>query len=139
MSAIPASLRRLVIRRAKDRCEYCGLAQAGQEAQFHIDHVIPVVAGGPTTADNLALACVSCSLFKAARQTAQDPETGETVNIYNPRQQSWNEHFRWEDVRLIGITAVGRATVEALRVNRATILAIRAEEVLLGGILRLRW
>jgi hypothetical protein len=39
MSLIGARLRRAVIRRAADRCEYCGLSQAGQEATFHIDHV----------------------------------------------------------------------------------------------------
>jgi hypothetical protein len=132
MPAIPAHLRRLVIHRAKDRCEYCGLSQAGQEAAFHIDHVIPVVAHGQTTAENLALACVSCSLFKAARQTVQDPESEEMVNIFNPRQQDWRDHFRWEGLRLFGLTANGRATVEALRMNRPTILAIRAEEEFLG-------
>lgn len=93
MAAIPASLSRLVIQRAGERCEYCGLSQAGQAATFHIDHVTPVTAGGPTTEDNLALACVSCSLRKAARQTLADPKTGEAVPIFNPRQQAWKEHF----------------------------------------------
>lgn len=63
---IPASLRRLVVQRAGDRCEYCGLSQVGQAATFHIDHVIPIAAGGGTVAANLALACVSCSLYKGA-------------------------------------------------------------------------
>ncbi len=75
MPTLSASLRRLVIQRAGDRCEYCRLSQSGQEATFHIDHIIPVMAGGVTTADNLALACVSCSLRKAARQTVKDPES----------------------------------------------------------------
>lgn len=48
MSVIPAGLRRLVIRRAANACEYCGLPQEGQEATFHIDHVMPRVAGGET-------------------------------------------------------------------------------------------
>ncbi|HEY9612077.1 HNH endonuclease signature motif containing protein, partial [Allocoleopsis sp.] len=91
MTTIPASLRRLVIQRAGERCEYCRLSQAGQEAAFHIDHIIPIVAGGATTADNLALACVSCSLRKAARQMVEDPQTGEMVLIFNPRQQVWKE------------------------------------------------
>lgn len=55
--SIPATLRRLVIERSGDRCEYCGLFQAGQVATFHIDHIVPEIAGGATTADNLALAC----------------------------------------------------------------------------------
>jgi hypothetical protein len=70
MPAIPAALRRLVVQRVENRCEYCKLSQAGQTATFHIDHVTPVAAGGPTTADNLALACVACSLHKAAEQKA---------------------------------------------------------------------
>jgi len=132
VAAIPASLRRLAIQRADDRCEYCGLSQAGQAATFHIDHVVPVVAGGLTTADNLALACVSCSLRKAARQTLKDPETGETVPIFNPRQQTWKEHFRWDRVQIISLTATGRVTIDALAMNRAIMLAIRTEEELLG-------
>jgi 5-methylcytosine-specific restriction endonuclease McrA len=63
------------------RCEYCGLSQEGQEATFHIDHVIPLAAGGKTVAENLALACVSCSLRKAARQTAIDPQSGKEVAL----------------------------------------------------------
>ena len=131
MATIPASLRRLVIQRADNRCEYCGISQIGQVATFHIDHIVPVVAGGDTIAENLALACVSCSLRKGARQNLEDSESGETVSIFNPRQQVWKEHFDWNGVQVVGLTATGRATVQALDLNRATMLAIRAEEELL--------
>src|SRR3989337_1761593 len=57
-SDIPDGLRRWVMLRAEDRCEYCRWAQKGQEATFHIDHILPKVAGGWTAAANLALACV---------------------------------------------------------------------------------
>jgi hypothetical protein len=132
MRYIPAEVRRFVSQRATRRCEYCGLSQEGQEATFHIDHIVPVAAGGQTTADNLALACVSCSLRKAARQTAIDPQTGEEVAIYNPRRERWADHFCWEDVRLVGQTTTGRATVAALDMNRPLILVIRQEEANLG-------
>jgi HNH endonuclease len=132
MSAIPASLCRLVIQRANNRCEYCTLSQVGQAATFHIDHVLPITAGGPTTPDNLALACVACSLHKAAKQKITDHETNELVNVFNPRQQLWQEHFRWEGVTVIGLTVTGRATIAALKMNRAIMLEIRKEEVLLG-------
>ena len=132
MATIPASLRRLVIQRADNRCEYCGLSQIGQVATFHIDHIVPVVADGETIAENLALACVSCSLRKGTRQNLEDSETGEVVSIFNPRQQAWKEHFDWNGVQVVGLTATGRATVQALDLNRATMLAIRAEEELLG-------
>ncbi len=132
MTTIPASLRRLVINRSDNRCEYCKISQLGQVATFHVDHIVPAVAGGQTTADNLALACVSCSLRKGARQVIEDPRTGELVSLFNPRQQKWEEHFSWDDVQVFGLTATGRATVDALDLNRPIMLAIRSEEKLLG-------
>ena len=132
MRYIAAEVRRLVIQRATGRCEYCGLSQEGQEATFHLDHVVPVVAGGQTIAENLALACVSCSLRKAARQTVIDPQTREEAAIYNPRRERWSDHFRWEGVRVEGQTVTGRATVAALDMNRPLILSIRQEEANLG-------
>ena len=56
-SYIPADLRQLVIVRAQNHCEYCGLSQQGQAATFHIDHILPIASGGATAEDNLALAC----------------------------------------------------------------------------------
>ncbi len=128
MTSIPIFLRRLVIHRSGDRCEYCGLSQAGQVATFHIDHITPEFGGGSTTADNLALACVSCSLRKGARQLIKDPASDELVLIFHPRQQSWREHFDWDDVEVTALTAIGRATIDALSLNRPIMLAIRAEE-----------
>jgi hypothetical protein len=86
--AISATLRRQVIERAGNRCEYCRLAQTGQEATFHIDHVVPVVGGGKTAVENLALACVSCSLRKGGRMLSRDPQTGEHVVLFNPRVEA---------------------------------------------------
>ena len=131
MSYIPTEIQRLVIQRAAGRCEYCGLSQKGQEATFHIDHVIPVVVGGKTVAENLALACVSCSLRKAARQKAIDPQSGKEVALYNPRRDTWHDHFLWKGAYAVGLTATGRATIEALDMNRVLISAIRKEEAAL--------
>ena len=114
MNYISAALRQQVVQRAAGRCEYCRLSQQGQEATFHIDHVMPVARGGKTHLDNLALACVSCSLRKAARLDAIDPQSSRSVPLYNPRRQQWETHFRWQAVRLEGQTGTGRATVEAL-------------------------
>ena len=132
MSHIPLFLRKLVVRRAENRCEYCQLSQKGQEATFHIDHIIPVASGGETTAENLALACVSCSLRKGAKETATDILTGKEIKIFHPRNDDWNEHFEWNETILKGKTAKGRATINLLNLNRRLILAIREEEILLG-------
>lgn len=132
MNLVPDGLRRQVILRAGDRCEYCRLAQEGQEATFHIDHVVPRAAGGTTTPDNLALACVSCSLRKEARRSGKDPKTGRTVPLFNPRRQRWANHFRWDRFLVLALTPTGRTTVVLLRLNRPSILAIRAEEAVRG-------
>jgi len=130
MSGIPARLHRLVVQRAGGRCEYCGLSQAGQEATFHVDHIVPKADRGPTRADNLALACVSCSLRKEARRSAIDPVSGRKIALFHPRRQRWRDHFRWAGVRILGLTPTGRATLSALRMNRPLILAIREGEVM---------
>jgi hypothetical protein len=132
MSHVPARLQRAVRERAAERCEYCGLAQEGQEGFFHIDHVLPVVAGGPTLIENLALACVTCSLRKSWRQSARDPHTSEEVPLYNPRVDRFYEHFRWEGATMLALTATGRATIEALALNRPQLVQIREESRLLG-------
>jgi hypothetical protein len=130
---IPADLRRQVIERAGNCCEYCGLTQRGQEATFHIDHVVPVIAGGKTSSENLALGCVSCSLRKGARVLAPDPDTGREVVLFHPRKDQWRMHFRWDGVRVVGVTPTGRATVVALGMNRPLALAIREEQAHRGG------
>jgi len=129
--AIPSEMRREVIRRAGNRCEYCGLSQTGQEATFHIDHIIPSAEAGVTELENLALACVSCSLKKGARFLLDDLESvsGEKVRIFHPRQDSWNEHFRWHGTVVEGLTDIGRITIKALDLNRPLIVAIRSEEM----------
>jgi 5-methylcytosine-specific restriction endonuclease McrA len=128
----PLPLRRTVIRLASGRCEYCGLSQIGQEAQFHVDHIYPLADGGATTLENLALACVSRSLRKGARSKAPDPQTGKPAPLFHPRNQRWSDHFQWKGCRIGGRTPTGRATVDALKMNRLLAQGIRSEELLRG-------
>lgn len=132
MSDIPLDLRLAVTLRARNRCEYCQLSQVSQEAVFHVDHVLPRVAGGLTELSNLALACVSCSLRKGHSQVGTNPETGLTAPLFNPRKQVWSDHFRWADELLLGLTPSGLATLHTLALNRSLILAIRREEIARG-------
>jgi 5-methylcytosine-specific restriction endonuclease McrA len=84
MSTVPKRLRKAVVERAAQRCEYCQLSQLGQEATFHLDHILPQYDGGETTLENLALACVSCSLRKESRRCAVDPQTKRLVPFFHP-------------------------------------------------------
>jgi hypothetical protein len=131
--SVPTDLAEWVRRRAGAVCEYCLLPQASQEAAFHIDHIKPRVRGGDTSADNLALACVTCSLKKAARTHVRDPKTKKRVPFYHPRRDHWTTHFRWTRTwRVAGRTAKGRATANALGMNRAAIVVIRQGLAALG-------
>ena len=126
---VPISLQRRVRLRASDRCEYCRIAQVSQEATFHVDHVVPRAAGGATSFENLALACVSCSLRKGARTTAIDPTSGDATQLFHPRVHAWTEHFHADaSGEITGVTAIGRATVVALSMNRVLAVRIRYEE-----------
>jgi hypothetical protein len=130
---ISIRLIRLVRERANDVCEYCRLPQSSQEATFHVDHVLPRSQSGPTELANLALACVTCSLRKSARTSAIDPKTGNAVALFNPRTEIWSDHFAFTSTwKLRGRSPVGRATIEALGMNRTAIVLIRRELVLLN-------
>ena len=97
-----------------------------------MDHIHLVAEGGEIALENLALACVSCSLRKGARIKARDPQTGREASLFHPRRQVWAEHLAWKGNRVTGLTPTGRATMDLLKMNRALIVAIRAEESLHG-------
>ncbi len=46
---------------------------------------------------------------------------------FNRRTQLWPEHFTWlpDGVRIAGLTLIGRATVEMLRLNNPFIVVAR--------------
>jgi HNH endonuclease len=65
-SSIPAQLRFNILQRDGFRCRYCGRTGREPGVVLHVDHVVPVAAGGPTTEDNLMTACAACNLGKSA-------------------------------------------------------------------------
>ncbi len=134
MTRISAALRRTVERRARYRCGYCLMPQQLVAVTFHIEHIVPLSRGGATNEDNLWLACPLCNLHKGIQMTAADPETGALVDLYNPRTQDWNEHLAFAEGNtvILGRTPVGRATVEALKLNLPVQVAARGRWVKLG-------
>jgi HNH endonuclease len=121
---------RAVERRADGRCEYCRMHQSLQGATFHIEPIVPISRGGSSELDNLAWCCPSCNLSKSDRIESVDPDSGATLPLFNPRADSWDDHFRWEWFTLVGKTAVGRATAIALNVNQPRRVLIRQAEQL---------
>jgi 5-methylcytosine-specific restriction endonuclease McrA len=94
---------------------------------FSVEHVEPASRGGPTESDNLALACQGCNNHKYTRTEATDPVGGEVVALYHPRHQRWRDHFAWspDGGVVVGLTPTGRATIEALQLNRPGLVNLR--------------
>lgn len=112
-----SDLRRQVVERAGDCCEYCRLHQNLVASTHQVDHIIAEKHGGPTILENLALSCMTCNLRKSSDISSLEPETGELMPLFNPRIQPWSEHFALDGSRLMGLTAIGRTTVEFLQLN----------------------
>lgn len=129
---ISIRLRRLVMKRASRRCEYCLIHQEDRPETHPIDHVIALKHGGRTEEGNLALACASCNNNKGADLAALDPSSGEIVPLFNPRTQNWNDHFALYGERIMGRTAIGRATIALLRLNDAERLSYRQSLIAAG-------
>src|SRR5438552_11129990 len=113
-SAKLSQVRAKVARRAGYRCEYCLCPSRYSPDPFSVEHVRPKALGGGATLSNLALACQGCNGYKHKKIQSIDPVTRELVALYNPRVDAWTDHFTWDESygTVIGITPVGRATVE---------------------------
>jgi hypothetical protein len=122
-----AAVRDAVRERASHRCEYCRLAQhQAPVARFHIEHIVARQHGGGDNPRNLALACPRCNRSKGPNLRSIDPSTNEVVPLFNPRTQSWHDHFALRGVHIIGLTATGRATVQLLKMNADERIEIRS-------------
>lgn len=122
-----ARAREFVRQRAQRRCEYCRLPEAFDEWPFHLEHIIAVQHGGDDSPSNLGWACSRCNLHKGTNLISIDPETNQQTGLFNPRQQQWSDHFTIHEARILGITAVGRATLRLLRMNDARRVELRRE------------
>lgn len=134
MNRVSKKQRDLIFERAQGCCEYC-MSQASFATQsFSVEHIFPTYLGGKSVLDNLALSCQGCNGHKAMRIEWNDPLTGEIAPLYNPRRMRWDKHFAWEALftTIVGLTSTGRATVEALQLNRSGLMNLRRALYLLG-------
>lgn len=92
---------------------------------LQIEHIIPRKHGGNDDPDNLALACAECNLKKSSDLAGLDPETGALTPLFHPRRDSWSDHFEWDDLRIKGLTMIGRTTVRVLDLNAPARLRVR--------------
>jgi hypothetical protein len=111
--------------RARFCCEYCQFPERFAELRFQVDHIIPQQHGGPTVSANLAWSCLRCNKHKGPNLSGIDPTTGQVVRLFHPRRDRWVEHFAWKQAKLVGLTPLGRATVNVLQINGSDAVLVR--------------
>lgn len=86
---------------------------------FEVEHIIPLSREGTNSQENLALACRSCNLRKGTRINGIDPQSNTEVRLFHPRLEEWDNHFQADTTSgiILGMTAIGRTTVNILEIN----------------------
>lgn len=125
---ISHTLRQKLREECRFRCGYCLTPELYTAQQLVPDHLLPLSLGGKTVLENLWLACRHCNEHKNNLTHSVDPISKATVALFNPRTQSWPLHFVWSDAgtEIQGITAIGRATVQALDMNNQGVVIARS-------------
>ena len=113
---IPVALRRQVMARAQNLCEYCLIHQDDTFFGCHVDHIVSEKHGGLTVAENLALACTFCNLYKGS-DLGSLVGSGDLVRFYHPRNDLWSEHFVLIEATIEPLTEIGEVTVRIFRFN----------------------
>jgi 5-methylcytosine-specific restriction endonuclease McrA len=122
-----AEQKRLVEQRAGGCCEYCRSQLRFAMQSFSIEHLDPDGEEGGETLGNLAFSCQGCNNHKYTKTTGLDLRSGQAVSLYNPRRDRWSEHFAWSEdcTVIVGLTPIGRATVDTLQLNRSGLVNLR--------------
>mgnify|MGYP002335902270 CR=1 FL=1 len=125
MSRIVGQLRESVRKRANRRCEYCLMPEGYLPHHHQADHIIAQKHDGTDDLENLAWACFSCNVRKGSDISGYDPDTLTLTPLFNPRTQSWEQHFVIDDDSIIGLTEIGRVTAKLLQMNQPDQVSLR--------------
>lgn len=106
--------------RANFRCEYCRAPEIVFNFPFEVEHIVPQARGGSEDAENFALSCRACNVFKSDFETGHDTQTQADMVLFHPRRDIWERHFVMdlESGEIVGLTPTGRATASRLQMNR---------------------
>lgn len=114
---IGAELRRKVVARSEEICEYYLIAEEDTFFGCEADHIISEKHGGRTDAENLAYSCVCCNQAKGSDIGSIHWPTEQFVRFYNPRTDRWADHFELVGSRIEGLTPIGVVTTRILGFN----------------------
>ncbi len=132
---IPVAIQRTILELSRDYCEYCVVPSNFSTDFFHYEHIIALALNGKTELGNLARSCGICNNNKSDKIEHIDPLTQQIVRLFHPRQDVWTDHFQWSsnDLYIVGLTAIGRATIDLLKLNRSNAFNLR-KLLILGGL-----
>ena len=116
---LPQPLRREVVERAEERCEYCRTHQNNTAFGCEVDHILSEKHMGRTESQNLALSYFFATAIRAATSAPSvQRKTRKSSAFFNPRIDVWAEHFALDaEQRMIPLTDIGRVTARILGFN----------------------
>lgn len=79
---ISGTLRYEILKRAKFRCELCGIS--AEQRALEVDHIVPRNKGGPDTQENLQALCYVCNAMKRDRD---DTDFRVYQSLYSTREE----------------------------------------------------
>ncbi len=124
---IPEDVREQVRRRARFLCEYCHTNERWQYVRYTVDHIVP---NDNDSLENLALACFHCNRRKSNKISVYDEQCGKEIPLFNPRTDTWKDHFAWSDDKITIIAKTEtKLTIDLLELNRERIMQIRLADV----------
>ena len=101
------------------------MPQSCTQLPHEADHIGAQKHKGPTNMENLCWSCALCNSHKGSDVSAFVPGTEELVRLFNPRVDSWHDHFEWDGPRLHGRTSTALATIELLQINADSRVSLR--------------
>jgi HNH endonuclease len=131
---ISPNTKNFLFEQASGCCEYCKSPADFTTEFFSVEHIIPKAKGGSNEISNLAFACIGCNILKSDKTEFLDSVSQKIVAFFNPRIMNWHEHFMWDETFtiILGQTAIGRATVDALQLNRRQVKNLRRALIAIG-------
>lgn len=88
----------LIFLRDDFQCAYCGVRALEDQAILHIDHIVPLFAGGQDIASNLITACDACNMSKGSTRLPPDQEAR-----YLAEARRRNRKAQIEDIQHIAL------------------------------------
>ena len=107
-------------------------ASASRIVRFHVEHIVARQHGGRSEPEIWRWRVAAAISTRGRTSPALIPTAARLVPLFHPRQHRWSEHFAWEGTIIVGLTPIGRATVELLAMNKWERVEVRENLQSLG-------